>query len=384
MTSRERVLTTLNHKEPDRVPFDLGGTVISGIHIKAYQGLREYLGLPRIEPRIVDVIQQIVHVDDDVMERLGVDVRNVSPRSSATYQIEIREMADYTYFYDEFRIGWRMPKESGWYYDMFDHPLKGDISAQDVEKFPWPDPLDPARFIELKEKARQIAEEEERAVIVGNMSAGIMEIFAWVRGFEDYFADFASNPKLACRIMDRVLEMKLAYWGRALDLLGDFIDVAQDADDFAGQDGLLISPESYRRLVKPRHKELFDFIHSHGKGKVFFHSCGSIREVIPDLIEIGVDIINPVQVSAAGMDSAELKREFGKDLAFWGGGVDTQNVLGTGTPEQVREDVRRRLEDFMPGGGFVFNTVHNIQGNVPPENIMAMWETLREYGVYSK
>ena len=382
MTSRERVLATLNHKEPDRVPFDLGGTVISGIHVKAYQALREYLGLPRIEPKIVDILQQIVQVDDDMMERLGVDVKNVSPRSSATYKVEIKAMAEYTYFYDEFSIGWRMPKDGGWYYDMFDHPLKGDISEKDVDRFAWPDPLDPARFTGLKEAAKHVVEQEKRAVVIGNMSAGVMEVFAWVRGFEDYFADFVSNPKLACIIMDKVLEMKLAYWGHALEILGDTIDVAQDADDFAGQDGLLISPQTYRKLVKPRHKELFDFIHSHSKAKVFFHSCGSIREVIPDLIEIGVDIINPVQVSAAGMDSAELKREFGKDLVFWGGGVDTQHVLGTGTPEQVRNDVRRRLEDFMPGGGFVFNTVHNIQGNVPPENIMAMWETLQEYGVY--
>jgi uroporphyrinogen decarboxylase len=137
-------------------------------------------------------------------------------------------------------------------------------------------------------------------------------------------------------------------------------------------------------LCKPRHRELFDFIHKRSRAKVFFHSCGSVRAVIPDLIEIGCDILNPVQVSAPGMDSAELKREFGKDLVFWGGGVDTQRVLGTGSPEQVREDTKRHIQDLMPGGGFIFNTVHNIQSNVPPENIMAMWETLQEYGVYSK
>jgi len=384
MNSRERVLTALNHKEPDRVPFDLGGTVVTGIHVKAYQALRDYLGLPRVEPKIVDIFQQIVQVDDDMLERLGVDVKNVAPRSSATFKIEIKDMGDYTYFYDEFHIGWRMPKDGGWYYDMFDHPLSGKITEEDVDRFDWPDPLDPARFVGLKEAAVKVAEEEKRAVVVGNMSAGIMEVFAWVRGFKDYFSDFALNPKLACKIMDKVLEMKLAYWGKALEILGDTIDVAQEADDFAGQNGMLISPRTYRTLVKPRHKELCDFIHSHSKAKIFFHSCGSIRPIIPDLIEIGVDIINPVQVSAKDMDSADLKREFGKDLTFWGGGVDTQHVLGTGTPQQVREEVKRRLEDLMPGGGFVFNTVHNIQGNVPPENIMAMWETLQEYGVYSK
>jgi uroporphyrinogen decarboxylase len=145
---------------------------------------------------------------------------------------------------------------------------------------------------------------------------------------------------------------------------------------------MLISPNTYRKLVKPLHKELFDFIHARTKAKIFFHSCGAIRPVIPDLIEAGVDVLNPVQVSATGMDSADLKRDFGKDITFWGGGVDTQRVLGVGTPDDVRADVRKRIEDLAPGGGFVFATVHNIQGNVPAENILAMWETLQEYGKY--
>jgi len=182
--------------------------------------------------------------------------------------------------------------------------------------------------------------------------------------------------------MEKVMELKMAYWEIALREVGDYADVVGEADDFAGQFRMLISPAMYRRIVKPLHKELFDFIHARTKAKLFFHSCGAIRPVISDLIEIGVDILNPVQVSATGMDSAELKREFGKDVTFWGGGVDTQNVLGSGSPEEVRADTHRRIEDLASGGGFVFATVHNIQGNVPPENIMAMWETLQEYGIY--
>ena len=385
MNSRERVLLALNHSEQDRVPFDMGGSVVTGISAVAYGKLRKFLGLPEIEPVVIDILQQIARVDDDVMAKLGVDVKNISPRSSASFRIDIKDGGDYTFFHDEFKIGWRMPKDGGLYYDMFEHPLAGDhITPEDVDRFPWPDPLDPARFVGLREAARKVMNEEKRAVVVGSMSAGIMEIYAWIRGFKDYYTDFAGNEKLAAKIMDRVLEMHIAYWDRTIDTIGDAIDVAGTADDFAGQYGLLISPRAYRRLCKPRHKELFDFIHRRSKAKIFFHSCGSIRAVIPDLIEIGCDILNPVQVSAEGMDSAELKREFGKDLVFWGGGVDTQRVLGTGTPQQVREDTKRRVEDFMPGGGFVFNTVHNIQANVPPENIVAMWETLQEYGVYSK
>jgi uroporphyrinogen decarboxylase len=267
-------------------------------------------------------------------------------------------MGDSTYFYDEWGIGGRMPKDRGIYYDMFDHPLAGDITVEAIADLRGPDPLDPNRFVGMREAARRVAEEEKRAVVVTQMTAGVVEIAAWTRGYEDFYVDLAINHQFIGKLMD----------------LGD---------DFAGQDRLLMSPKTWRNLIKPRLKELFDFLHSKSQSKLFLHSCGSVREVIPDLIEIGLDILNPVQVSAVGMDSAELKREFGKDLVFWGGGVDTQRVLPYGTPEDVRAEVRRRLEELMPGGGFVFNPVHNIQGDVPTENLVTMWETLREYGIYS-
>jgi uroporphyrinogen decarboxylase len=382
MNSRERVLLSLNHKEPDRVPFDLGGTVVTGIHHKAYVAWRQALGLPAREPKIIDMIQQLAQVDDDMLDRLGVDMRNISPRSSASFQIAIGDMGEYTYFYDEFGTGWRSPKDGGWYYDMFDYPLKGEMTVEQVERYPLPDPLDPARFVGLREAAIHVRDVEGRAVVFGNISAGIFEVLTWMRGYADAYADWGSSSPAALKLMDRVLQLQLTYWEKALSLVGDVIDVAQIADDIAGQNGPLISPRSYRKLLKPLHKELCDFIHARTNAKIFMHSCGAIRTFIPDFIEVGVDIINPVQVSAAGMDSAELKRDFGKDIVFWGGGVDTQRVLGTGTPQAVREEVKRRLDDFMPGGGFIFNTVHNIQGNVPAENMVAMWETVQESGRY--
>jgi uroporphyrinogen decarboxylase len=317
-------------------------------------------------------------------ERLKVDVRDVAPRSSATFHIDVKEMDRYTYFYDEWGIGWKMPKEGGLYYDMFDHPLKNAQTPADIEKYTWPDPTDPARFTGLAERARTAALEEKQGVFLGGLSAGIMEMAAWMRGYENYFSDFASNEKLVVALMEKVMELKMAYWEIALREVGDHVDAIGEADDFAGQYRMLISPAMYRRVVKPLHRRLLDFIHARTRAKIFFHSCGAIRPVISDLIEAGVDILNPVQVSATGMDSADLKREFGKDIVFWGGGVDTQRVLGTGTPQEVGDDVRRRIEDLGPGGGFVFATVHNIQGNVPPENILAMWEALQEYGVYSR
>jgi uroporphyrinogen decarboxylase len=385
MNSRERLEAALNHQEPDRVPSDLGGTVLSSINHDVYRKLRTHLGLPKVEVRMADIVQQIAVVDDDVRGVFKVDVRDVAPRSSASFNIGIRDdMPGYTYFYDEWGIGWKMPKVGGLYYDMFHHPLKGEISAGDIDKYPWPDPTDPARFTGLRERARQSAEVEKEGVVIGGLCAGILEMISWMRGYEDYFLDFAGNTKLMGYFLDKMVELKMAYWERALKEAGDFVSAIVEADDMAGQNGMLISPSAYRNVVKPRHKRLFDFIKARTRAKVFFHSCGAVRSAIPDLIEAGIDILNPVQVSAAGMDSAELKREFGRDISFWGGAVDAQNVLQTGGVQAVKDDARRRIDDLAPGGGFVFAPIHNIQNNVPPANVVAMWQTLHEYGGYGK
>ncbi|NQU29416.1 MAG: hypothetical protein HQ525_01980 [Anaerolineae bacterium] len=386
MNSRERILTALNHNEPDRVPFDMGGTVVTGIQATSYRKLRDYLGLPKKEIKIIDILQQLAQVDDDVMDYLGVDVRNVSPRSTASFNIEIKDSVDgrYNTFVDEYGIGWRMPKEGGLYYDMYTHPLSGDITEDDVEHFQLPDPLDPSRFDGLRDASMKVLEDEKRALIIGNISAGIFELYTWTRGYMKGYADWAGNQNLVKKMLHKYTDLQLAYWERMFEVMdGIPIDVVQMADDLAGQNRMLISPKSYKEILKPLHKKMFDYIHSKSDAKIFFHSCGAVRPIIPDLIDAGVDILNPVQVSAGDMNSAELKREFGKEIVFWGGGVDTQNSFDElHTPDEVRADVRQRLEDLMPGGGFVFNTVHNIQGNVPPENIMAMWETLQEYGKY--
>jgi len=383
MNSRERVKLALNHKEPDRIPFDLGGTVLTSMHHITYKRLREKLGLPPVEPRLMDINQQIVFIDDDLRALWPTDVTNVAPRSSATFHIEVNttDDPDYDFFYDEFGIGWRKPKDSGFFFDMFRHPLAGPITRETIDNYPWPDPVDPARFEGLAEAAKAVADSGQ-AVVLGGLTAGFMEITAWMRGFADYYADLAGDPDLIGYLMDKVIDLKLQYWEKALPLVGDYVDVVQEADDFAGQFDLLFSPTTFRRLMNPRQKYLFGRIHELTNAKLFFHSCGAVRKVIPDLIENGVDILNPVQISATGMDPYELKREYGKDLTFWGGGVDTQRVLGVGTPQQVRDDVRRNIDALAKDGGFVFAAVHNIQANVPPENVIAMVEALREYGNY--
>ena len=382
MNSYERVKLALDHQEPDRVPFDLGGTVATGIHKTAYRRLRQTLGLPELEIRTEDIIQQLASVDEDVSELLGADCRNVAPRSSAIYNLELREEGEYSAYTDEWGIDWRMPKSGGFYYDMAAHPLIHAASIDDTRDYNWPNPIDMHRFEGLRERARQ-AHREGKIVILGGLCAGVTEMHSWLRGYVNYYTDFYLNTALSEYLMDKVVELKMAYWEKALQEAGEYVDVVTEADDVAGQDRLLISPELYRRYIKPRHAQLFAFIKKLAPVKVFFHSCGAVRSLIGDLIETGVDILNPVQKSAKGMDLVELKKEFGKDLVFWGGGVDTQRVFSSGTPESVREDVRRNIEALAPGGGFVFGTIHNTQPNVPPENFLAMWEAWRHYGKYS-
>ena len=381
MNSRQRVLLALNHQEADRVPFDLGGTGATGIHLAAYENLRRYLGLPEVEARCEDIIQQLAVVDEDVAERLQTDCRNVAPRSSAVYNLALRDEGRYTAYTDEWGIDWRMPREGGFYYDMHRHPLEDARSIDDVRDYVWPDASDLHRFEGLKERAKAV-HDEGKIVCLGGLSAGVSEMHSWLRGFENYYTDFYLHPDLAGYLMDKIVELKEQYWACALAEAGEYADVVMEADDMAGQQRLLLSPKIYRKFIKPRHTRLFSFIKRQAPVKIFFHTCGAIRPLVGELIESGIDILNPVQKSAGGMDLSALKREFGPDVVFWGGGVDTQHVFHSGTPEQVRDDVKESLDSLAPGGGFVFGTVHNIQADVPPENIMAMWETLQEYGIY--
>ncbi|RME86237.1 MAG: hypothetical protein D6775_00630 [Caldilineae bacterium] len=382
MNSRERVQTALNHKEPDRVPFDLGGTPMSGMHKIAYKNLRAYLGLPEVEIRVVDSIQQLAAIDEDVAEILKIDIHNVAPRSSAKYNLEYRDEGDYTAYTDEWGIGWRSPKKGGLYYDMYYWPLAQYDSPEEIEaNYTWPDAGDPARFQGLRQKALKTIE-EGKAVVVGSLCAGVSEMHAWTRGFEKYFTDFYLHPDVAEYIMDKVVELKMIYWENVLREVGDLADVVIEADDLAGQKNLFFSKEMYRKYIKPRHTKLFAFIKARTNAKLFYHCDGALVPILWDLIESGIDILNPLQKSAAGIDYAAIKKEYGDYITFWGAGIDTQRIFDQGTPEEVREDTRRNIEIMAPGGGFVCTTIHNTQATVPPENYMAFWETLQEYGVY--
>jgi uroporphyrinogen decarboxylase len=379
--SRERVCWALSHQEPDRIPLDLGGTGLSTIHITAYHNLRHHLGLPEIEPDVAFVPEQLVRVDEDLAQRLEADVRPVLPGTASSFEYVFRDEGDYEAYTDEWGIGWRMPREGGLYYDMYQHPLAAAQSLEEMKAHPFPDPLDDGRFATLRAQA-EAAVAKGKSVALAGPCAGIAEVYSWMRGYEEYYVDLARHKDWVGYMLDRLVEFKSAYWERALREIGDLVDVVVEADDLGSQHSLLMSPRTYRQVIKPRHARLFSFIKAQAPVKVFLHSCGAVRRLIPDLIEAGIDILNPVQISAADMDLRELKQEFGPDLVFWGGGVDTQHVLGTATPEEVKDHVRQNIEALAPGGGFVFATVHDIQANVPPENILAVWEAWREYGVY--
>lgn len=378
MSSRERLLTALNHHEPDRIPYDLGSTQVTGIHVVAYRRLREYLGLPMIEPTIVDEVQGLARPDDDVIEQLGVDVRGLFPLNSHNWNVTGVDVGDNWEYVDEWGITQHKPRPDGLYYSVVKSPLAGSITPNEVRNYAWPNTGDPHRIAGLREQA--LAHRAQgKAVMIKGVLAGVFEMSQRVRGIQELLIDMASNPVLAGALFDKMVELKLAFWETALPQLADVIDVVSEADDYGTQVSQLISPRMFRQQIKPQLKVLFARIKELApNAKLFFHSCGNVRPLLPDFIELGIDILNPIHITATGMEPIALKRDFGKDLVFWGGGVETQGVLPFGTPQEVKDNVRRNIDALAPGGGFVFNTIHNIQADVPPENIVAMWEALRE------
>lgn len=387
-SSYERVKTALEHKEPDCIPFDLGASVLTGMNRHCYSALRKYLGMPEGEITIIDEMQQLAKIDDDMVSKLQIDVMCVDPSPASEAGLKKPSTKDGNYFKmtDEWGIGWKMPVDNGHYYDMVEHPFEDFETIEEIDNYPWPNPIDPNRFSTLKQRADKFRYEDGKAYILGRQYAGIWETALWMSGFEKFFIDMMLNDDYAHGLMSKITDLKMQYWEKALDSVGDNVLIVSEADDLATQNSLLCSEELYKKFVHPYHKKLFDFIKKKAQNKVyiFYHSCGAVKPLIPYLIDEGVDILNPVQVNAAGMDTRILKKEFGKDLTFWGGGVDTQHVLPNGTPQQVKDEVKRRIDDLAPGGGFVFAGVHNIQSDVPPQNFMAMWETLQEYKKYQK
>jgi uroporphyrinogen decarboxylase len=382
MLPRERVLAALAHQEPDRVPLDIGGTDVTGINVQTYRRLLPLLGLQApAEIPVQDIVTQLAAIDDTVLERLDAHCRGFYPVASSSWRFVQEEDAEARWFTDEWGITWRMPLPHGHYYDIARHPLAG-ATLEGVRRHPWPDPTDAARLAGLRELLQAACASGRHAVILSGISGGgPMELGSWLAGFSNFYAALIAEPALADELLDRALEVKLRFWQAVLPEVGDYVDVISESEDLGVQDRLMISPRTFRSHIKPRLRQLIEGIKTLApQAKVLLHSDGAIAPILCDLIEIGVDILNPVQVSATGMgDTAFLKREFGQDLVFWGA-IDTQHVLPFGPPAEVESEVRRRIDDLAPGGGYVMASVHNIQADVPAENIVAMWEAWRRYG----
>lgn len=408
MTGRDRIRAALEHREADRVPIDFGGHRSSGIAAIAYAKLRKYLGLPERRIRVYEPIQQLALIDDDVLER---------------FQVDAIEMGRGFALEDEYWVDWILPDGTPCQMPRWAAPERGDgqwlvrgptgkvlgkmpDGALYFEQCHWPflEHDDPDRAAEnlkdtiwcsivappgpigegpdgpqrLREGARRLRESTDRAII-GMFGGNLLECGQFLYRNDNFFMLLAGDPLRAERVLDNLTESHLKNLEIFLGAVGPYIDIIVFGDDLGMQNGPQISPKMYRQLFKPRHAAMWRRAKELAPVKVMLHCCGGVRELLDDLIDAGLDAINPVQISCKGMEPAGLKRDFGSRITFWGGGCDTHRVLCYGTPEQVRAHVRAQLEVFAPGGGFVFQQVHNILADVPPQNIVAMFDTVAEF-----
>jgi uroporphyrinogen decarboxylase len=403
------VLAALNHRQTDKVPIDFGGHRSSGIAALAYGKLREGLGLPSRPSRVYDPLQQLAIIDDDVLDCFQVDTIELG----RGFALEERHWSDWTlpdgtpckmpaWAVPERQKGrWLLRSRSGRviaqmpdgaiYFEQCYWPF---LQHDDLDKLPealaenmWggvaspPGPLvggpDGERI--LADGAKKLREQTDRMVI-GLFGGNLLELGQWLYRMDNFLALLASDPRRAHEFLDRLVEIHLANLERYLRAVGPYIDVIGFGDDLGMQNGPQMSRTMYQEFFKPRHARLWRRAKELAEVKVMLHCCGGVRPLIPDLIEAGLDAINPVQISCAGMDAAALKRDFGDRLTFWGGGCDTRLILSHGTPDKIREHVRRQVSILAPGGGFVFQQVHNILADVPPENVIAMFDAANEEG----
>jgi uroporphyrinogen decarboxylase len=368
MTHRQRVVAALSHEQPDKVPIDLGATRDSSIVVEGYERLQRHFGV-RGEAPLTSRMMRVVDVDERVLLALDIDTRGINPGGPPDL---VTGDARYR---DEWGVE-RVRPAGSYYYDQLSFPMAGQITVADIARYRWPDPDHPARTAGLKDRLETIRSGKHASVL--NLPSAFVHTSQYLRGFEDWFMDIAADRKLISALFDAVLEVSLAMCQAILAEVGGEVDVLMASDDLGVQGGLMISPEAYRELIKPRHRRYFQLMREMSPARIFFHTCGSVAGIIDDLIEIGVDVLHPVQVSAKGMDPGTLKAKYGHRLSFWGA-IDTQRVLPLGTPDEVRAEVERRIEDLGEGGGYVLGAVHNIQPDVPVENILAMYQHAREY-----
>ncbi len=376
MNHRERVLAALDHRETDRVPLDMGSTIVTTLTRLAYQPLLEHLGLPPDEtPSISHRQMDTVYPREDLLARYDIDCRAVYLKGP--WEFETKELPG-DRFSDEYGLVW---EKASFYYDVVGRPFAALERASQLDTVQWPNPCDPGRLAGVREEARRLFEETDYLVVADIMCLGPFEGACFLRGYEQFCMDLYWNLDMAHAILDKVTETDIALWDLFLQNVGGYVQVVAQGDDLGTQRGTWIKPEMYRELIWPYHQRLYDFIHSKTQAKVFMHSCGSVFDLIPDLIEAGVQILNPIQRSAAKMDIATMKQEFGKELCFWGGGIDVQQVLPFATHERIRDEVAYSIDTLGKDGGYVFCPAHNIQPDVSPDRIDVMYRAALDHGL---
>jgi len=386
MTGRERVLKSLSHEEPDHLPYDISGTTVTAITRNAYQKAMRFRGWSTgYNPELVDPIQQIITPTEENLLKLKSDTRRIGATRILQYEKNKIMEGDTIVVYDFYGCKWVYQPEIDIYFHLVSAPLeKCDNISDHLGKLPRPQ-WD--TYISDLEGClnRQIDMVGDCCGIADRNTAGFTENSLRIRGYENWFLDTLMDPEGVEALLEIILDDKIKYWDAVINWAlrtgnEHKIQVISESDDLGAQNATILEPDMLRTMVIPRMKRLFTYIRQRLPHiKIFLHCCGSIRPIIPDLIDAGVDILNPVQFTAKDMELKDLKKDFGKDLTFWGGGVDTQSTLNKGTPEQVRDEVKRIIDLMAPGGGFVFAPVHNVQEDVPPENFWAMWDALDEY-----
>ena len=411
MNSRERILAAIQHREADRIPFDLGATPSSGISVVAYQNLLKYLGLEHLKTHVYDVVQEVAQPEMELLDLLGVDVLDVGRafNTDRDYWRMLEPIKGYPGLYPHWfdarpqedrswlaynnqgeAIG-RMP-EGATFFDQTVFPYL-DAYPEDYSQLdaamnrtvwggfgftPW-DRLDQEDFwTMLRTKTLEYKEHTDKALLIG-VGCNLFEWGTFLRRMDNFLTDLLMQPDEVHRLLDALMAKHMDFLAHVCDALGDIVDIIKFGDDLGMNSGPFIPTETYDEFFKPRQKQMCDYVKSHSSMATMLHCCGGIYELIPGLIEAGFDILNPVQINAVNMEPERLKGEFGKDIVFWGGGANTKSVLNNATPEQVKDHVKRNMDVFSVEGGFVFNTVHNIMPDVPPQNIMAMVEAVQEY-----
>jgi uroporphyrinogen decarboxylase len=411
MNSRQRILAAINHQEPDGVPVDLGATPSSGISAIAYHNLKQHLGIRRGHTWVYDVVQQLAQPEDEILDHFRVDALDIG----RTFNRRNEDWRDFdlpqglrVQFPAWFRPvrqpdgAWdaldaqgtrlaTMPLGAAFFDQTFFPYLEGyPASYADLGKWmskvhwsglahsPWDHAGESDFWLQLRQRALTLSQETDRALVVV-AGCNLFEWGTFLRRIDNFLVDLVDDQPNVERLLDALLEKHLQTLEKVCQAVGDVVDILRFGDDLGTDQGPFMSPQIYRKLFKPRQKVLTEYVKKHSQMHTFLHSCGSIYRLLPDLVEAGYEIINPVQTNARDMQPERLKREFGQSLTFWGGGCDTRQVLNRGTPAQVKDNVRRSIEALAPGGGFVFNTIHNILPDVPPENIVAMFEAVDEY-----